>query len=204
MRKKIENHIKENIKEYIIFALILIIGLFIGTMVLNNSNELQRQEISEYLNDFNTQVKEGSRVNYSSMLFEIIKNDIKLIFLITFFSVSIVGVPALYIIIGYKGFSLGYTISAITATFGIGKGILFSISLMLFSKIVEIPAIFYLALSGIKMFKTIIKDRSKDNIKYAVTRYMGNLIIAIILFLLSAFLETYLSTNLFINISKYL
>ncbi len=204
MRKKIENHIKENIKEYIIFALILIIGLFIGTMVLNNSNEIQRQEISEYLNDFNTQIKEGSRVNYSNMLFEIIKNDIKLIFLITFLSVSIVGMPALYIIIGYKGFSLGYTISAISATFGTGKGILFSISLMLFSKIVEIPAIFYLALSGIKMFKTIIKDRSKDNIKYAVTRYMGNLIIAIILFLISAFLETYLSTNLFINISKYL
>ena len=204
MRKKIENHIKENIKEYLIFALILIIGIFIGTMVLNNSNEMQRQEISGYLNDFTSQIKEGSRVSYSNMLFEIIKNDVKLVFLITFLSVSIVGVPALYIIIGYKGFSLGYTIAAISATFGTGKGLLFSISLMLFNKIIEIPAIFYLALNGIKMFKAIIKDRSKENIKYAVVKYAGNLIIAIIMLLISAFLETYLSTNLFINILKYL
>lgn len=204
MRKKIENHIKENIKEYFIFALILIIGIFIGTMVLNNSNEMQRQEISGYLNDFTSQIKEGSRVSYSNMLFEIIKNDVKLVFLITFLSVSIVGVPALYIIIGYKGFSLGYTIAAISATFGTGKGLLFSISLMLFNKIIEIPAIFYLALNGIKMFKAIIKDRSKENIKYAVVKYAGNLIIAIIMLLISAFLETYLSTNLFINILKYL
>ncbi len=202
MRKKIENHIKTNIKEYFIFALILIIGIFIGTMVLNNSNEIQRQDISEYLNDFNTKIKEGNRVNYSNMLFEIIKKDAKLVFLITFLSVSIVGVPALYIIIGYKGFSLGYTIAAISATFGTGKGLLFSISLMFFNKIIEIPAIFYLVLNGIKMFKTIIKDRSKENIKYAVVKYAGNLIIAVIMLLISALLETYLSTNLFTTINS--
>ncbi len=95
MRKALEKHIKEHIKEYVIFGLILIIGLFIGTMVLNNSSNDQREEISGYLNGFNTQIKEGSKIEYSKMIFELIKKDLKLVFLITFLSVSIIGVPAI-------------------------------------------------------------------------------------------------------------
>ncbi len=203
MRKALEKHIKENIKEYVIFGLILIIGLFIGTMVLNNSSNDQREEISGYLNGFNTQIKEGSKIEYSKMIFELIKKDLKLVFLITFLSVSIIGVPAIYLIIGHKGFCIGYTISAISAIFGIGKGMIFSFSLMFLSKIVEIPAIFFLALSGIRMYKTIIKDRSKENIKYAITKYAINMLISIVMLIIAAFIETYLSTNLYLSIAKY-
>ena len=203
MRKAIEKHIKENIKEYFIFALILIIGLFIGTLILNNSGTAQREEISNFLNGFNTQIKDGSRVEYTSMLFEILKKDILQVALITFLSVSIIGVPAIYLIIGYKGFSLGYTISAISVTFGAGKGLLFCLSLMFLSKIIEIPAIFFISISGIKMYKTIIKDKSRENIKYAVRKYISNLLIALIMFVISALVETYISSNLFLSIIKY-
>ncbi len=204
MRKAIEKHIKENIKEYIIFALIFIIGLFIGTMVLNNSNEAQRTEIAEYYNNFSNSLKDGNSINYSGMVFELIKKDIKLVFLMMFLSVSIIGIPALYFIVGYKGFGIGYTISSVTATFGLGKGILFSSSLMLLSKLIEIPTIFFLAISGIKMYKTIIQDRSKENIKISIRRYIVELAIALILLVIASFIETYISSNLFLIFVKYL
>ena len=203
MRKAIEKHIKENIKEYFILALIFIIGLFIGTMVLNNSNENQSTQIAEYLNNFNQNLQQGRSINYLSMLFEILKKDIKLVLLMTFLSVSVIGIPALYFIVGYKGFNIGYTIAAITATFGFGKGLLFSTSLMLLNKIIEIPAILFLAISGIKMYKTIIKNRSKENIKGAITRFAINILISLILFGISALAETYLSSNLFLIFVKY-
>ena len=203
MRKAIEKHIKENIKEYFILALIFIIGLFIGTMVLNNSNETQSTQIAEYLNNFNEKLKQGTTINYLSMLFEILKKDIKLVLLMAFLSVSVIGIPALYFIVGYKGFNIGYTISAITATFGFGKGLLFSTSLMLLNKIVEIPAILFLAISGIKMYKTIIKDRSKENIRVAITKFAMNILISLIIFSISALVETYLSSNLFLIFVKY-
>ena len=203
MRKAIEKHIKENIKKYFILALIFIIGLFIGTMVLNNSNETQSTQIAEYLNNFNEKLKQGTTINYLSMLFEILKKDIKLVLLMAFLSVSVIGIPALYFIVGYKGFNIGYTISAITATFGFGKGLLFSTSLMLLNKIVEIPAILFLAISGIKMYKTIIKDRSKENIRVAITKFAMNILISLIIFSISALVETYLSSNLFLIFVKY-
>ncbi len=204
MRKIIQRHIKENIKEYIIFALIFIIGLFVGTMVLNNSDDAQKLEISDYLTNFTTQLKEQNSINYSKMIFELITKNIKLLMFMTFLSVSIIGIPALYFNVGYKGFNIGYTIAALSATFGFSKGLIFSLSLLLLSKMIEIPTIFFLSISGIKMYKNIIKDRSKENIKYAVTRYIINIVIAFILLVFSALIETYLSSNLSLIIIKYL
>lgn len=204
MRKIIQKHIKENIKEYIIFALIFIIGLFVGTMVLNNSDEAQKLEISDYLTNFTTQLKEQNSINYSKMIFELITKNIKLLMFMTFLSVSIIGIPALYFNVGYKGFNIGYTIAALSATFGFSKGLIFSLSLLLLSKMIEIPTIFFLSISGIKMYKNIIKDRSRENIKYAVTRYVINIVIAFILLVFSALIETYLSSNLSLIIIKYL
>ena len=203
MRKVIEKHIKENFKEYLILALILIIGIFIGTMVLNNSNTAQNTEITEYLTNFNTKLKSGNKINYLEVLFETLKKDIRLTALMTFLSVSIIGIPALYFIVGYKGFKIGYTISAIIATFGFGKGLLFSTSLMLLNKAIEIPAILFLTISGIKMYKAIIKDRSKENIKISITKYAISILISLILFLIAALIETYISSNLFLIFVKY-
>ena len=203
MRKVIEKHIKENFKEYLILALILIIGIFIGTMVLNNSNTAQNTEITEYLTNFNSKLKSGNKINYLEVLFETLKKDIRLTALMTFLSVSIIGIPALYFIVGYKGFKIGYTISAIIATFGFGKGLLFSTSLMLLNKAIEIPAILFLTISGIKMYKAIIKDRSKENIKISITKYAISILISLILFLIAALIETYISSNLFLIFVKY-
>ena len=138
------------------------------------------------------------------MIFELITKNIKLLMFMTFLSVSIIGIPALYFNVGYKGFNIGYTIAALSATFGFSKGLIFSLSLLLLSKMIEIPTIFFLSISGIKMYKNIIKDRSKENIKYAVTRYIINIVIAFILLVFSALIETYLSSNLSLIIIKYL
>ncbi len=203
MRKALEKHLKENIKDYFICGLILIIGLFLGTMVLNNSGDSTKQEISDYMNEFNLKVKDGQKIDYSNMIFEIMKKDAKLILIVSFLSISVVGIFGTYLIIGYKGFCIGYTISSIVLTFGIGKGLAFSLSLMLLSKIIELPAIFFLIISGRKMYKTILEDRSKENVKYAITKYIINALIAFSMFTFSALVETYLSSNLFLNVVNY-
>lgn len=203
MRKALEKHLKENIKDYFICGLIIIIGIFLGTMVLNNSGDSTKQEISDYLNEFNLKVQDGQKIDYSNMIFEIMKKDAKLILLVSFLSISVIGIIGTYLIVGYKGFCIGYTISSIVFTFGIGKGLAFSLSLMLLSKIIELPAIFFLIISGRKMYKMILEDRSKENVKYAITKYIINALIAFSMFTFSALVETYLSSNLFLSIIKY-
>lgn len=204
MIKIVENHIKENIKEYTILLLIFIIGLIIGTITLNNSGETQSSEISEYLNSFTAKVQEGSKIDYSYMIVSIMKKNISIVVIMTLLGVSIIGMPALYLFIGYKGFCVGYTISSAIAVLGTFKGLLLTLSLMFLSKIIELPALFLIAVSSLKMLKSIIKDKRKENIKYEGIRFIMQILISLILLTFSALIETYLSSNLFINIAKFL
>lgn len=204
MIKIIEKHIKENIKEYIILLLVFIIGLFIGCMILNNSNDVEKCEISEYINNFTSKVQEGSKPDYGEMFLKIIKKNLILVIVMSFLGVSIIGIPGLYMIIAYKGFSFGYTISAVLAVLGTYKGMLFASTLMLFSKIIELPAILLLAISGIRMLKAIIKDKRIENVRYEGIKFAIRIFTSLVLLTVSSLIETYLSSNLFISIAKYL
>lgn len=75
---------------------------------------------------------------------------------------------------------------------------------MLFQNILFIPCILALAVSGMKLYKSIVKDKRKENIKVEITRH--TIFCAIILGVLeiSAFIEVYISTNLIQICAKYL
>ena len=57
IKEIIKQHIINNKKEYIIVASILIVGIFLGVFFVNNIQENQRSEISEYLNHFIEKMK---------------------------------------------------------------------------------------------------------------------------------------------------
>lgn len=138
------------------------------------------------------------------MIVSIMKKNLLLIAIMAFLGVSIIGSPGMYLIILHKGFSIGYTISGAIAVMGTGKGLMLVTSIMFLSKIFELPAIFFLAVSGMNSFKSIIKDRRKENIRYEGIKFVVEILISIVILTISALIETYLSSNLFISIAKYL
>ena len=119
-------------------------------------------------------------------------------------SSTVIGIPIVYGEIGYKGFCLGYTISSVVATLGTGKGILFVITSMLLHNIIFIPCLLLLAVSGINLYKSIIKDRRKENIKIEIIRHTVFSLIILAVMLFASLIETYISSNLLISIAKYL
>ncbi len=69
---------------------------------------------------------------------------------------------------------------------GIGKGILFTLLSLVLQNLIFIPATLALAVSGFKLYKSIIRDNRKENIKLEIVRhtifsfYYVDIIIAII------------------------
>ncbi len=204
MRDTIEKHIKENFKDYLILFLILMIGIIVGVISINNANENQKQEASTYINSFTSDLKNGSKIDYGTLLANTIKDNIKLVCIIAFLSLSIFGAIGVYAIIGYKGFCMGYTISSIIIALGSGKGFLCSLTLMLMSKIILIPAIFFLSVSSLKIYKMIINNDERSDLKRQLVSYIIKAVITLVVLIMVAFIETYLNTNLFLCILKYL
>lgn len=202
-RQILKNYIKNNIKEYIITALIFLVGIFLGVMFINNSKESQREEIHGYIENYITINKEND-IDNQSMLNSNIKDNMLLAVILWFTGTTIIGIPIALGIILFRGFCLGYTIAATISTIGMWKGISFTFSLLLLQNIIFIPAILTLGVSSIKLYKSIIKDRRKENIKIGIIRHTIISILMLLLMILSAIVETQLSTRIFKKITKYL
>ena len=199
----LKTHITNNLKEYIIVLLIFLIGIFLGVMFINNAKEAQQNEIQNYINTYIENCKNGD-IESSNGLIINIKENIILACLLWFAGTPILCMPSVLGIVMFRGFCLGYTISATISTIGLGKGILFILTSLLLQNILFIPAILMLGVSGIKLYRSIMKDKRKENIKIEILRHTAISGIALVILIVSAFIEVQVSYNFVNLIAKYL
>ena len=195
--KIIEDHINQNIKEYAISVLVFLIGIIIGVMLLNSSNQENQESISGYINEFISSIKnEEYTIDQKKLLINSISSNLKIALMIWIAGSTIIGIPLVYGCLAYKGICIGYSISAIIATMEKSKGIIFAISSMLLQNIIAIPCILALTVSSIKMYRAIMKEHNKENIKSEIYRHtMFSIFMTIGLFI-SSLVEIFISTNI--------
>lgn len=204
IKRVIEEHITRNVKIYFILMIIFLLGLIIGLIVVNNSSPEQETEITSYINNFVSELKNGSKLDYFKLLKSSFANNLFLVITLWFMSSTVIGIPIVYGMVGYKGFCMGYTISSVVLSLGTGKGIAFALSSMLIHNIILIPCMLAVATSGINLYKSIIKDRRKENIKIEIIRHTVFCLIMLAIMAVGSLVETYISSNLLISIVNYL
>ena len=199
----IKEHIANNKKEYVIVGSLFIVGIFLGVFFINNVGQEQKTVITEYLNQFIEKMKSSESLNLMELLKTSIGQNIILAISLWFFGTTIIGIPVVFGIVAYRGFCLGYTISACISIMGVSKGIIFVLILLLLQNLLIIPAILGLAVSGIKLYKSIMKDKTKENVKVEMLRHTVFSFIMLILLGISSVIEIFISTNILNLCIKY-
>lgn len=203
MLKVIKNHVINNKREYLIVALIFVIGIFLGVLFVNNMQATAREDVNQYLNNFTEKIKNTDKIDNIVLLRNSIIQNIILAITIWFFGTTVIGLPVVFGILLYRGFCLGYTISLCVGIMGISKGIIFIIISLLIQNILFIPAILALSVSGFKLYKSIVKDNRKENIKLEIIRHTIFSLIMVIILVISSILEIFGSTNILKCLIKY-
>ena len=198
----IYNHIINNKRGYFIISILFFIGLIVGVLFINNTSDVKLEEINIYLNDMVKKIKNYENIDFGSLFKQSVISNFIIIILLWFGASTIIGIPVVYGSLILKGFNIGYTISSIISCFGIGKGILISLSIMLLHNIVFIPAMFGASLSGVKLYQSIMKNKDRNNIKLEILRHTLFCMVMFILMILSSIIEVYVSTNIFIKLLK--
>ena len=197
------NHIQNNLKEYIISSIIFFIGILLGIVFVNNLNDVQTNEIQNYItNSINT--LKGSNIKELSILKEYLSSNIFLAVSLWLMDLTIFRLLVVHLIVCFKGFCFGYTLSSIIFVLGTNKGILFFISTMFLKNIIVIPCTIALAVSGMNVYKSVMQDRRKENIKLEVIRHTIFSIFILMLLVLSSFIEAYISQNILEYCIKYI
>ena len=187
------SHIENNLREYIVFTVIFLIGIVIGVIFINNVSENQGLEITNYITSFVSSLKENNEINNFVLLKDSIKKNVVLATILWFMGSTVIGISIVYLIVAFRGFCLGYTISSMIATFGLWKGILFILSTIFLQYIIFIPCIIALSVSGMRLHNSIMKDRRKENIKLEVLRHTVFCAFILVFMIISSFIEVFVS-----------
>lgn len=198
------SHIENNIKEYLIVTIIFLIGIVIGVIFINNTSESQSSEITGYITSFTQDLKDNKDINSLLLLKDSIKKNVVLAVFLWFMGSTVIGISVVYLIVCFRGFCLGYTISSIILSLGVGKGILFLLSELLLQSIIFIPCILALAVSGMRLHNSIMEDKRRENIKIEILRHTLFSLVITGALIVSSLVEVYISKSFLMLLIKYI
>ena len=154
---RISRNIKENIGIYFIIILFFSIGLAIGGFAIKSLGGADKEELLAYMNSF-FKLYSGEKVSGLSIFLQSVKNNFFSILIIWVLSLTIIGVPIILIVVGFRGFVLGFSIGFFIEGMGL-KGFIFSLIGVIPQNIVYIPCIFLAAAFGLTFSISILKGR---------------------------------------------
>ncbi|MEY7999467.1 stage II sporulation protein M [Clostridium sp. Mt-5] len=194
----INKHIKNNFWLYVISLLCLFTGIVLGIYSVRYMGGFEKSDLVNYLKNFTTTIDSGS-VNYKSILFQTLKNNIPVILAVWFLGLTMIGIPIILIIDIIKGFTIGFSISFIISEMGI-KGIWISLLGVLPQNIIYIPCIILSSVFAMEFSLMIFKDRSKvqwkSHILVSITSYSISFLIVAMIMCIGFFMEAYLTPNM--------
>ena len=194
--KKIIKKLKDK-KQFIIIFVICIVAFIIGVLLPSILNEENRKIIQTSLNSYFDTIK-NNQLKTNELLFKTLTSNIIIDLILWLLGISIIGIPIVIILLGYKSLSLGFTISSIISTYklnGVIKALIYIvpniINLFIFF------VISYYSISFSLMLFNYLFRKKEYNKRIIVNRYLKLLVISIIILIFSSVIETYVVPKLF-------
>lgn len=197
MNKVLLNYVKNNKKLFFRLLFFILIGIIIGVIYFNVVLEdVEREEISVFVLNTQTRLKENVDINYIRLLINSIKKNTFYIFLIGMLGLFVFGNLLVYLILIFKGLSIGFTISTFLYSFSFSTEFILLIILCIFQNIIIIPSILLISEKSEKLSKSIKEKRI--NLRDELCKHIIIMSILIILSLLVSLIEIYISMNFLI------
>ncbi len=152
-------------------------------------NEYISGYLSFFLSDASTEIS----------LFSAVANNFKYHLLALFLGFSILGVVSIPVLSAVRGFFLSFSVSAIIRLLG-SRGILLALSIFGINTLITIPCFFVLSVSAFSASLYVLRLVFSKNLKNAPSpfnkRFFTNCGICLIVQMMSALIDTYLSPRL--------
>lgn len=197
----IQKHIRLNISIYFIALLFFTIGIVTGTYTIKALPDSQKVELINYLEGF-FQILKNQNIDSYQLLFQSLLNNLKLFVPIWILGLTIIGTPIILILLGFRGFILGFTLGFVIDELAL-KGVLFIILSILPHNLFYIPGLIGIGVMAISfslfIFKNRIKKQKLQNRKSQIWTYTMAMMLISILLLLGSIVEAYI-TPLFMKV----
>ncbi len=186
----------KNLVLYVIVVLAFVIGICTGAFTVNALNENQYVELSTYVEDF-FYILSGQEIGHSELFKISVMNHIKTVAVLWVLGITVIGIPVILIIIGIKGFVIGFTVGFFIKALSF-KGLLFSILGVFPQSLIVIPSYIFFSVAcmsfSLSMIKTCMKTKYRQvNIKNQLSSYSILAFIIFLILILGSIIEAYIT-----------
>lgn len=202
----LSRNIRENIGIYFVITLFFAIGLAIGAFTVKALDYSQKQDLVIYLNRF-FQILDNEKVESATIFFQALKNNFLTIFLIWLLSITVIGVLITLLIIAFRGFIVGFTVSFLIQGLG-WKGLVFALIAVLPQNLLYIPCL--LIISGLSLIFSMQVFRKKSSKGFSsggrigILSYTAAVFILFLIMCLGSGIEAYVSPFILKSLSSYM
>lgn len=184
-------------KLFILVFAITLLCFIAGTLLISMLSKSNKELIINSLNNFYTSLKEN-KISSTNLLYKTMTSNLILNIIIWVLGISIIGIPIVIFILGFKSLSLGFTISSLIYTYkfnGLLKAIIYLIPNIINIFIVFV-LVYYSISFSINLFNYLFR-KIEFNKRVIVKRYLKLLIVAILLSILTSVTESFILPKLF-------
>lgn len=200
----LKEYVKGNLGLYILLTALFIFGVVFGSLRVKAMPASQSQNIFDHVNAFVNNV--DSITIDSSEVFNItLANNLKTASILSIAGLSIIGVPLIFILIFFRGLSLGYATGFLIKQFGT-KGIIFSLIAIFPQNIIIIPTLISIGVASLIFPRSILNSNkiSAQSNSYLILGYFLLVLFFCLLLLIACLIESYISSNLIKFLAKYI
>ncbi len=202
LRDTVLNHIKQNKGLYTLILIFFGIGVGIGAFTFITLDDIQKQELVKYLQNF-FQVLTGNNVDSVAILQQSIKNNLQSWIVIWITGITIIGIPVTLILIGVRGFIIGFTVGSFVDGLGM-KGIIFTLLAIVPQNIIIIPCFIVMGVASISFSLMIIKNKLARRVTMGFwqkfTYYSLFTIVLFLISILGCLIESYITPDKFLTV----
>ena len=185
MKKYLLKYVSENLKTIKVMAICICVGFIVGILVFQMLNQDVKNEL---INNIKSTLDISKSDNFESI--NIIKNGVTSNLLITSIiylsAITLIAPICISLLNFLKGFAIVIYVPTLFLTFGMGKGILTMLLIVILPNFIYLPVFIYMSTNAIKFHYLILESNNKLSILIKES-YM--IVIALSLMILSVLIE---------------
>jgi stage II sporulation protein M len=150
--------IKRNFSIILFLLVIFISGVTFGSIAVKMLSYNEKSELLNYLSSFFQGFEDDLILEKEILAQQAIFYNLKIISLLWFLGISIIGIPLIPVIIFLRGFVIGFTVSFLIDELAV-KGLIFAIASILPHNLLVIPTLILSGAAGIAFSFNLLKSR---------------------------------------------
>ncbi len=202
---RIKEYLRENMGIYILISIIFVVGVLSGALSVRFMDIEVIDELNTHFSFFAQDFKSSDGVEYGLIFRESFWQNFRQILFIGMGGVFVFGFPFIALIIGLRGFIIGFTVGFLIENAALG-GLIFSLAAVVPHNLIIIPAFIVIGVTAFSYsfikFRVnyIEKQKRSYSIGEYVFPYLKMMIALSFIVIMGSFVEAYVSM-LFMRVS---